>query len=93
MDDNGIGLEAGDWPRPAKALGHHAPIAGAAAAARPATAVKRKIKTLDLIFIGILKNLVEAGKPHTLTALQNRIPCRFGPNPCRRNLRTWCLSS
>ncbi|WP_093429438.1 hypothetical protein ABL840_19535 [Variovorax sp. NFACC27] len=48
--------------------------------ARSATRNK-KSKSIDQIYLEILKDFKNAGKPKTLTSLEKRIQWRFGPEP------------
>lgn len=48
--------------------------------ARSATRNK-KSKSVDQIYLEVLKDFEDAGKPKTLTSLEKRIQWRFGPEP------------
>ncbi|WP_395322591.1 PIN domain-containing protein [Variovorax sp. UC74_104] len=52
-----------------------------AAASIRLAARNKKSKSVDQIYLEILKDFAEAGKPKTLTSLEKRIQWRFGPDP------------
>lgn len=57
------------------------PVAGNTTVITPSAPRTKKSKSVDQISSEILKDLVEAGKPKNLNALEKRIQWRFGPDP------------